>query len=202
LNCLRNGQPDKSSYRRYNIRAADARDDTAMMREVLSRRYRRLIAEQQQVPDLILVDGGKGQLGVALDVLRALGVKAPAVAALAKARAVGGQQVKAERVYLPGRAEPVQIPQDSFAFRLITRIRDEAHRFAISYHRKLRRKALSESPLVQIPGIGRKLAERIVEHFGGLNKVRQASIAELQQVRGVSERLARAIHEHFHRPAS
>ena len=194
---FRDGRPDKSSYRHYRIRDADASDDTAMMREVLTRRYRRLVEEGQDAPDLILVDGGKGQLGVALEVLSALGVQGPGVAALAKARSAAGRQTKAERVYLPGGAEPVHVPEDSFAFQLITRIRDEAHRFAISYHRKLRRKASSESPLVEIPGIGPKLAARIVEHFGGLNKVHQASTEELQQVPGIHQRLAQAIHDHL-----
>jgi len=196
---FRDARPDKSSYRHYKIRDVGARDDTAMMREVLGRRYSRLVAEQQEPPELILLDGGRGQLGVALGVLSELGLEGPDVAALAKARSRGGEQVKAERVFLPGRSEAIELPEGSFGFRFITRIRDEAHRFAISYHRKLRRKAVTESPLTEIEGIGEKLARRLMEHFGGLNKIRAASIEQLQQVKGISERLARAVHQHLHR---
>jgi excinuclease ABC subunit C len=96
----------------------------------------------------------------------------------------------------------VEIPEQSYGFRLITRVRDEAHRFAVSYHRKLRSRAVMESPLVEIRGVGKTLARRLLEHFGGLNKVKDADVEELEQVRGVSRLLARAIHDHYHRGAS
>jgi excinuclease ABC subunit C len=166
------------------------------MREVLTRRYRR-VAGGEEAPDLVLVDGGKGQLGVAVEVLEEQGIGGCDVAALAKARSLGGEKVKVERVFLPGMAEPVEVPEGSYGFRLVTRVRDEAHRFAVSYHRKLRRKATMESPLLEIPGVGAVTARRLMEHFGGLNKVQAATKEELAAVRGVSARLAEAILAHF-----
>ena len=194
---FREAEPDKSSYRRYRIKDASAEDDTAMMREVLHRRYRRMKGEAQPRPDLAVVDGGRAQLGVALDVLADLGLDLT-VAALAKSRIRNGREGKGERVFRPGDKEPVELPEDSYGYRLITAIRDEAHRFAVNYHRKLRRKSSRRSPLMDVAGIGEKLSARIVDHFGGMNKVREADIEELQIVKGVSERLARAIHSYLH----
>jgi len=190
---FREGEPDKSSYRRYKIRGVEGQDDPGMMRQALRRRYRKVKEGDAEAPDLILVDGGRGQLGAALEALEELGIRPAAVAALAKARVEDGRQVKAERVYLPGGDEPIEVPKDTYGFRLITRIRDEAHRFAIQYHRLLRRKSATRSPLEDVDGIGPKKARRLVEHFGGLNKIRRASIEELRTVPGISERLARAI---------
>ena len=195
---FRDAEPDKSSYRRYKVRDADARDDTAMMREVLTRRYRRLIEEDQTRPELLLVDGGKGQLGVALEVLGEYGLDEIEIAALAKARTAAGRQVKEERVFRPGDERALALPEETAGFRLITRIRDEAHRFAITYHRKLRRKKSTRSPLVEVEGVGEKLSARVLDHFGGLNKMREASVEELQQVKGISRRLAEALHGHLH----
>ncbi len=204
---FRDGEPDKSSYRRYRIRDIEGQDDFAMMEQVLRRRYGRLVEQDADPPELVLVDGGRGQLGVALRVLRELGVEAPDVAALAKARAAGGRQVRAERVFQPSedrlgvREAPVEVPEDSYGFRLITRVRDEAHRFAVQYHRRLRRKASMESPLIEVPGIGKQKARRLMDHFGGLNKVRRATVEELKAVPGISDALAAAIIKHF-RPES
>jgi len=119
------------------------------MREVIGRRYRHVAGQsgdetERTLPELVVVDGGKGQLSAALEALPAFGVEPADVAALAKARSRGGQQVEAERVFVPGREEPVELPTQSYGFRLITRVRDEAHRFALAYHRKLRRKAAME----------------------------------------------------------
>ncbi len=186
---FRDGEPHKSSYRHYRIRRVEGQDDFAMMREVLSRRY----ATAEGAPDLVLVDGGRGQLGVALEVLGEAALDACDVAALAKARSGGGVRLKGERVFLAGRAEPLQVPEQSYAHRLLTRVRDEAHRFAVSYHRKLRRKAAMRSPLREVPGVGKVIERRLIEAFGGLNKVKRTSVEELATVRGVSERLARAI---------
>jgi excinuclease ABC subunit C len=202
---FRDGRPDKSAYRHYRIRQVEGQDDFAMMREVLTRRFSKLVSrdgEGDEPPDLLIVDGGKGQLGVALAVLREHGCGACPAVGLAKARSRAGRKVRSERVFLPGRAEPVEIPEQSYGFRLITRVRDEAHRFAVSYHRKLRSRAVMESPLVEIRGVGKTLARRLLEHFGGLNKVKDADVEELEQVRGVSRLLARAIHDHYHRGAS
>jgi excinuclease ABC subunit C len=197
---FRGGEPDKSSYRHYRIRAVQGLDDYAMMREVLSRRYEKLAQgeQPQQAPELVLVDGGKGQLGVAMQVLGSLGLDSSDVAALAKARFGGGGKLKAERVYLPGKARPLEVPENSYGFRLITRVRDEAHRFAVSYHRRLRRTATMESPLLEIKGVGEKTARRLMEHFGGLNKVQNANLEELRAVKGMPGTLARAIFDHWH----
>ena len=196
---FRDAELDKASYRHYRIKSEEARDDTAMMREVLSRRFERLVCQGEDPPQLVLLDGGKGQLGVALEVLDEAGLPRGEcdAAALAKARSSGGQVVKAERVYLPGRRKAVDVPSDTSGFRLVTRIRDEAHRFAISYHRRLRRKAAVKSPLAEIPGVGDKLARRLTDHFGGLNKVREASEEELTAVKGISPRLARRIWQYL-----
>ncbi|MFO7955885.1 MAG: excinuclease ABC subunit UvrC [Candidatus Brocadiia bacterium] len=200
---FRDAEPDKSSYRRYRIRDIEGQDDFAMMEQVLRRRYGRLVEEEGEPPELVLVDGGKGQLGVALRVLGELGVEAPDVAALAKARTTGGRQVRTERVFLPTadrrgvRDRPIEVPEDSYGFRLVTGVRDEAHRFAVQYHRRLRRKSSMKSPLTDIPGIGEKKARRLMDHFGGLNKVRRATKEELMAVPGISDALAAAIIEHF-----
>ncbi len=193
---FRDAEPDKSSYRQYRIRGIEGQDDTAMMRQVLSRRYGKLTAEEEP-PELVLVDGGKGQLGVAVGLLAELGLGSCDVAALAKARAAGGRKVKRERVYLPGRDEPVPVPEDSYGFRLLTRVRDEAHRFAVRYHRRLRRRATVESPLLQIKGVGKVTARRLLERFGGLDGVRRATVEDLAAVPGVSEALAGAIRAHL-----
>ncbi|MFW6189436.1 MAG: excinuclease ABC subunit UvrC [Planctomycetota bacterium] len=195
---FRDGEPDKSSYRHYKIREVEGQDDFAMMREVLRRRYRKVAEGEAELPELVLVDGGKGQLGVAVDVLEDFGLEDRCdAAALAKARSRGGRQVRVERVFLPGRPEAIEVPEDSYGFRLITRVRDEAHRFAITYHRKVRRKSSMRSPLVEVPGIGQKKARRIMEHFGGLNKVRRATREELKAVPGISDALAEAVVRHF-----
>jgi excinuclease ABC subunit C len=198
---FRDGRPAKGSYRHYRIRQVEGQDDFAMMREVLTRRFARATADGEDAdapPDLVIVDGGKGQLGVALAVLKEQGIEDCPAVGLAKARSRGGRRVKVERVFLPGRADPVDVPEHSYGFRLITRVRDEAHRFAVSYHRKLRSRAVMESPLVEIRGVGRTLARRLLEHFGGLNKVKAAEVEDLEQVSGVSHVLARAIHDHYH----
>jgi len=193
---FRDGRPDKSAYRRYRIREVAGQDDFAMMGEVLGRRYRK--ADGEGLPDLVLVDGGKGQLGVAVRVLSELAIRSCDVAALAKAHSGRGERVRRERVYLPGAGEPIPLPDGGPALRLITRVRDEAHRFAVTYHRKLRRRATMESPLMDISGVGRRLAERLLDDFGGLEKVQRASVGELRAVRGISDALARAIHAHYH----
>jgi excinuclease ABC subunit C len=196
---FREGEPDKSSYRHYRIREVQGQDDFAMMREVLSRRYGKLVSDpgSSELPELAIVDGGKGQLGVAVRVLRELELDSCDVAALAKARRSGGKKLSAERVFLPGGGSPVAIPENSYGFRLITRVRDEAHRFAVSYHRRLRRKAAVRSPLLDVGGVGKGIAQRLMEHFGGLNKIREATVEELEAVRGVSHALAGAIHEYW-----
>ena len=185
---FRNGQPDKSGYRRFKIRNEEGPDDYAMMQEVIGRRYSRLRAEGRDFPDLILVDGGRGQLNAAVNELDCLGLAQLDIIGLAK---------KKEEVFLPNRGEPVIIPSDSPALHLLQRVRDEAHRFAVNYHRRLRSRRLTHSMLDQIPGIGPSRRQALLEHFGSLARIRTASRQELQQVSGISTRLSQVIKDYL-----
>jgi excinuclease ABC subunit C len=137
---------------------------------------------------------------VAVEVLKEAGLAELDVAALAKARTGGGRRLKRERVYLPGRRASVVVPESSSGLRLIAHVRDEAHRFAVAYHRLLRRKALLASPLTTIRGVGPKTARRLLEALGGLEQVKDAGLDELKAVQGVSTRAAEAVHAYYHRP--
>ncbi len=183
-----NGQPDKSGYRRFKIRSEGGPDDYAMMQEVIGRRYSRLRAEGRDFPDLILVDGGRGQLNAAVSELDCLGLAQLDIIGLAK---------KKEEVFLPDRSEPVIIPSNSPALHLLQRVRDEAHRFAVNYHRRLRSRRLTHSMLDQIPGIGPGRRQALLEHFGSLARIRTASRQELQQVSGISTRLSQVIKDYL-----
>ena len=194
------GEPDKSGYRRFRIKGVEQSDDYRMMREVLSRRFRRALAEDQELPDLVLVDGGKGQLNVARAVLKELGIRDLPVAALPKVNLGSGPELnikKGERVYLPGVKDPVWLLAHSAGLHLIQRIRDEAHRFAISYHRRLRGKRAVRSELENIPGIGPKKRNLLLKHLGGIEKVRQATLEELAVVPGISRQDAERIRNFF-----
>ncbi len=192
------GMPDKGSYRLFRIRSSAGPDDYAMMNEVLSRRYG--VAEGKEklpLPDLILMDGGKGQLNIALKVVSELGIKGVDIAALAKERPEGEGvlqriQVKGERVYLPNVKDPVLLKEGSKPDLLLRRIRDEVHRFAISYHRRLRRKGLG-SVLDNVKGIGENKRKALLERFGDLQGVLSAEVSELVKVPGITEKLALAI---------
>lgn len=196
------GVPRKSDYRRFLVRSVDRPDDYAAMREVLTRRFRRwqsaASGEVQGargaktwalLPDLILVDGGRGQLSVAVDVLEAFGLQERIpVAALAK---------REEALFLPGRGEPVRLPDGSPALFLVQRIRDEAHRFAISHHRVRRRRGGLVSELDAIPGIGPVRRRALLRTFGSLERIRAATVEELAAVPGISQTLAEIIKEHL-----
>lgn len=191
------GEPDKNRYRRFRIKTVEGADDFAMMYEVLSRRYRRAL-EENDLPDLLMVDGGKGQLGVAVEVFRELGITEVALIGLAKMRTERdpfAEEVahSAERVFVPGRKNPIILKQNSTALFLLQRVRDEAHRFAIAYHRKLRAKERLSSSLDTIPGVGPARRKALLRHFGSLKRVREAGVEELRQVKGVTAALAEAI---------
>lgn len=160
--CFRDGKPARNDYRRFRIRDEQAADDTAMMREVLGRRYRRLLEQGDQLPDLIMVDGGKGQLGAALDILHEIGLPPTPLLGLAK---------RNEEVFLPGRSEPVVLPRTGLALKLLQAIRDEAHRFAISYHRQLREQRIKDSLLDDIPGIGAKRRQELLARLGSVRRI-------------------------------
>ena len=193
---FRNGRSESTWYRHYRIRTVSGTDDFAMMREVLTRRFSR----EDERPDLILVDGGIGQVNILTAVLRELGIEGIAAAGLAKSR-VTREATSAEidrsdeRVFLPGRKNPVVLRQNSAPLLLLARIRDEAHRFAVTYHQKLRDRKSLRSPLDDIPGIGSQRKKELLRRFGSLRNLRQASIEELRQVRGISEELAQTIHQ-------
>jgi excinuclease ABC subunit C len=192
-----NGKPDKAGYRRYRIRDVSQADDFAMMREVLSRRFQNRNASEEK-PDLIIVDGGIGQLGILTAVMTELGIDGIALAGLAKSRVSRGMRENDiersdERVFLPGRKNPVVLRQNSAPLLLLSRIRDEAHRFAITYHRNLRSEAALASALDRIHGVGAVLRNRLLEKCGSVQGIRSASVEGLTEIKGVTGELAERI---------
>lgn len=199
------GEPDKNRYRRFRIKTVEGADDFGMMYEVLTRRYQRAL-EEHDLPDLLMVDGGKGQLGVAVEVLRELNITEVDLIGLAKMRTERdpfAEEVEhsSERVFLPGRKNPVVLRPNSTALFLLQRIRDEAHRFAITYHRQLRAKERLSSPLDAVAGVGPARRKALLRHFGSLKRVRAATVEELTQVAGVTITVAESIQRFFaHEP--
>jgi excinuclease ABC subunit C len=191
------GEADKSRYRRFRIKTVVGADDFRMMYEVIKRRYERA-KRDGDYPDLLVVDGGKGQLNVAVAVLRELGIDEVDVIGLAKMRVERAPRAATierteERVFLPGRKNPVVLKRNSNALFLLQRVRDEAHRFAVTYHRTLRKQERLRSVLDAIAGIGPERRRRLLRHFGSVKRVRAASVEELAGVPGVSTVLATAI---------
>ncbi len=191
------GEPDKNEYRRYRIKTVHQSDDFAMMAEVLERRFARA-KEEGVIPDLIVIDGGKGQLNVALEVLRTLGLDSVEAVGLAKDRVERNPHAvdvrhSEERVFLPGRKNPVILRRHSNALFLLQRIRDEAHRFAITYHRKLRTRERIRSLLDAIPGVGPVRRRRLLRQFGSVRRIREASIDELLEIPGITRVVAERI---------
>jgi excinuclease ABC subunit C len=189
------GAMQKSEYRRFNMRSVAPGDDYGAMREVLSRRYGRLVANEGKLPDLVLIDGGKGQLGVAIEVFSELGLTDVPLVGVAK-----GEERKPglEQLFIPRRTEPLVLGPDHAALHLVQQIRDEAHRFAITGHRARRAKARNISPLEAISGIGSKRRQRLLSRFGGLRGLLAASIDDLAQVDGISRSLAEKIYQELH----
>ncbi len=185
------GRPRTSAYRRFKIRAVPGIDDYAMMQEVLRRRFGRFNSRDNSswavAPDLVLIDGGKGHLSSAIDAMRDLGVDSVPLASLAKEN---------EDVFLPGESQPLAVPRNSPALYLLQRIRDEAHRFALSYHLRVRRKAVMTSAL-DLPGIGPKRRRALMKRFGTVPRIRAASIEELASVPGISRALAANVRKHL-----
>jgi excinuclease ABC subunit C len=212
------GEPCKQEYRRYKVRVTRGSDDYAMMYEVLSRRLERG-RTSGTLPDLLLVDGGKGHLNVAVEALAEAGVHGVRVAAIAKARefrhrgqetAPGeGSQEDAppdgtegdgptDRIFVPGRANPLNFTRSVGGMRLLQQVRDEAHRFALAYHRRLRSKDLERSELDGIPGVGRKRKQLLLAALGDVESIRQASAEDLTGIPGIDEKTAQQIRSHFH----
>jgi excinuclease ABC subunit C len=240
---MKDGEPDKENYRRYKVRGVAGQDDFAMLHEVITRRLRRAVGEGS-FPDLLVIDGGKGQLNAALAAAKDLGVATSPLAGipgapfvemvgLAKSRladpaALGTTRVvkrrggragafadaaearergfvaelarSPERVFLPGRKDPVVLRQNSAELYLLARLRDEAHRFAITFHRKLRRERNFQSVLEEIPGIGEGRKRALLRHFGALKRVRDAALEEIAEVDGFGPKQAAAVFAFFHRP--
>ena len=182
-------------YRTYNIAGIEPGDDYAAMRQVLDRRYRKIVEGEGRLPDLILIDGGRGQVSAAVQVLGELGLSDLPMIGVAK-----GEERKAglEQLIFPERPEPLRLPADNPGLHLIQQIRDEAHRFAISGHRNRRAKTRNRSTLEQIPGVGSKRRQRLLSRFGGLKGVASASIEELTKVEGISTELAEKIYQQLH----
>ena len=198
---FKGGQPANSEYRRFRIKTVEGQDDFASMREVLTRRFKKIAERRRaelsgepaelgdpspwdEVPDLVIIDGGKGQLGAALDVMRDLGLRDVPVCGLAK------QQ---EEIFVADVSESIMLPRTSEALYLVQRIRDEAHRFAITYHRKVRGKASTQSVLDTIPGIGPKRKRALMRKFGSVKNLREASVSDIAATVGFTERLAETV---------
>ncbi len=190
--CFQEGAPDKSRYRRFSMKTVQGQDDFASMREVLMRRYTKAI-EENDLPDLTLIDGGRGQLGVATALFSDLGIEDLPHAGIAKAHPEKQGDKTLERLFLPGRANPLVLPQHGPVMLLLERIRDEAHRFAVTYHRKRRTKATLRTALTDIPGIGPARAKTLLNRFGSVAKIKGAAAEEIAALPGFTEARARAI---------
>jgi len=182
------GRPKKSDYRKFKIRSKQTPDDFAMMAEAIERRYAGSLSQKMPLPDLILVDGGKGQLNTALGVLQKLNLPIP-LAALAK---------RLDEVFVPGSPDPQNIPKTSSGIKLLQQLRDEAHRFGVAFHRLRRTKRTTISELDSIAGVGPAKRKALIKFFGSTEGVRNASVDELILVQGITENLAQKIWEHFH----
>jgi excinuclease ABC subunit C len=180
------GKARKSEYRKFKVRTVEGPDDFETMREIVGRRYRRALAGEVPLPDLIVIDGGKGQLSSAVQVLAELGLAHIPMIGLAK---------RLEEIFRPGESEPVVLPKTSSSLKLLQQLRDEAHRFAVAYHRVVRSKRILSTELDLIDGIGRKRATELLEAFGSVQGVKFASVEQLSEV--VGEKVAAKIKDHF-----
>lgn len=184
---FQNAVPKKSRYRKYRLETPGP-DDYGMMRELLTRRYEKLVREKEDHPQLILVDGGKGQLKIAVEVLNSLNLNDIPVIGLAK---------EFEHIFIPQINEPIILPRNSQALFLLQRIRDEAHRFAVSYHRTIRSKQIDHSELDEIKGVGQKRKINLLRHFGDIESIKKAEIEDLMRVKGMNSRVAQEIYNYF-----
>jgi excinuclease ABC subunit C len=193
LVCFTEGEPDKSNFRHYKIRTVEGPDDYAMMKEVLGRRLQRGM-DEGNLPDLFVVDGGKGQLGMALAVAGELGITDNIDwIGIAKER-----QEEGEKLYKPERKNPIILPAHNPILLHLMRIRDESHRYGVTFHRKLRNKATLASDLDKIPGIGAEKKKQLLSHMGSLKRIKSATLSELIEVRGIGQELAKEIIRFFH----
>ena len=185
---FKDGKPSKKDYRHYNIKTVEGPDDFASMEEVVYRRYKRLLMEAQPLPQLIVIDGGKGQLSSALKSLDLLGLRGKiAIIGIAK---------RLEEIYYPGDSVPMYLDKKSESLKIIQYLRNEAHRFGITFHRNKRSKAAINSELESIDGIGQKTAEELLKYFKSVKRVREASITSLAGLIGMAK--AKKVYESFH----
>ncbi len=189
--CAVDGRPCKKRYRHYKIKTVFQSDDPAMMAEVIRRRLTRAIEEKTALPDLIVVDGGLTQVRAAVAIRNELRLDRPAIIGLAK---------RYEEIFTPDCAidEPIRLAQDSAALLVLRQLRDEAHRFALTYHRKLRNQRIRESILDEISGIGEKKKQRLLQHFGSFARIQKASLNDLAAAPGIGPTFAQTIFEHLH----
>ena len=179
-----NGNPDRKNYRKFHVKTLQgAIDDFQSMKEVTARRYSRLMNEGAEMPDLILIDGGKGQVNAVHSVLSALGLDIPIV----------GLAKKEEELFLPHTSDPILLPRGSSALRVLQAVRDETHRFATGFNQKLRSKVLKLTTLEGIPGIGQRRSQRLLKEFGGLEELAVAEPSEIALRGGISESLAETV---------
>ncbi len=184
--CFMDGRARKSEYRIFKIRTKDTPDDFMMMHEVVFRRYKRRLAENAPLPDLILIDGGKGQLGSAVQALKDLGISV-------EKQPIIGLAKRLEEVFIPEKSEPMNIPRKSAGLKLLQQVRDEAHRFAISHFRKQHKKSILKSPLDEIPGIGPARKQHLLKTFGSLKRIKMASLDDLQKKGKLPENVAKGL---------
>lgn len=183
------GRPDKRQYRRYKIKSVEGQNDFAMMMEVVTRRLARLESENQPFPDLLLIDGGKGQLSAACQALVRF-TRPPMIVSIAK---------QEELLFTPQTEEPIALPASHPARRLVERIRDEVHRWAITYHRTLRGHQFRRSSLEQIPGVGPRLATLLLKEFGSVKRITAATTDQIAAIPGISRRVAESVHAELHK---
>jgi len=183
--CFVDGKPKKSDYRKFKIKTVEGIDDFASMAEVIERRYSGSLSEELPVPDLIVVDGGKGQLSAAHDVLKKLGITTPVI----------GLAKRLEEVFFPNESLPHNLPKTSSSLKLLQQVRDEAHRFAITFHRQLRDKRTLQTELTDIDGVGKTKAEKLLKEFGSVAQVKAASIEQLEKV--VGRKVAETVRRYF-----
>ena len=191
---LEDGKPASSEYRRFKIRSVEGQNDFAMMQEIITRRFRRALADDEKfnkLPDLMLIDGGKGQLSAAQAAMKTFAAsKLPDIPMIALAKRV-------EEIFVPGKSEPIVLREDNPTLHTIQRLRDEAHRFAITYHRRLRQKSLSASVLDEIPNVGPRRKQALLQHFGSIEAIREASLDKLLAVKGIPRSVAENIRKHL-----
>lgn len=191
LVCFVDGKPKKSEYKKYSIRTVTGPDDFASMREVIFRRYGRMKKEGSHLPDLLVVDGGKGQLSSGVEVLEEL--------EMLNDIPIIGLAKRLEEVFIPGKSDPIMIPKTSSSLKLLQYLRDEAHRFAISFHRQKRSKSMLKSSLTEIPGVGPKKAQKLITDFGSVKRIREADLETLQKKAG--RQTGEQVYSYFHQEA-